>query len=143
MTAQPGGTRFLSFWDQRDLAAGPRPDPYGYGTVHDREQIDRALHDPRPYERLGYHPAIADRAGHGTHGTHVLDIAAGNGQAGGPVGIAPEADLVFVHLADRTTGGLANLGDSVRLLEAVDFISRTAGSRPCVINISAWPDLRA
>ena len=132
-----GGTRFLSFWDQRDLAAGPRPDPYGYGTVHDREQIDRALHDPRPYERLGYHPAIADRGGHGTHGTHVLDIAAGNGQAGGPAGIAPEADLIFVHLADRTTGGLANLGDSVRLLEAVDFISRTAGSQPCVINISA------
>jgi hypothetical protein len=49
----------------------------------------------------------------------------------------PEADLIFVHLADRATGGLANLGDSVRLLEAVDFISRTAGSRPCVINISA------
>jgi len=47
------------------------------------------------------------------------------------------ADLVFVHLADRNTGGLANFGDSVRLLEAVDFISRTAGSRPCVINISA------
>jgi outer membrane protein OmpA-like peptidoglycan-associated protein/subtilisin family serine protease len=132
-----GGTRFLSFWDQRDLAAGPRPDPYGYGTVHDREQIDRALHDPRPYEQLGYHPAIADRGGHGTHGTHVLDIAAGNGQAGGPAGIAPEADLIFVHLADRTTGGLANLGDSVRLLEAVDFISRMAGSQPCVINISA------
>jgi subtilisin family serine protease len=132
-----GGTRFLSFWDQRDLAAGPPPDPYGYGTVHDREQIDRALHGPRPYERLGYHPAIADRRGHGTHGTHVLDIAAGNGQAGGPAGIAPEADLIFVDLADRTTGGLANLGDSVRLLEAVDFISRTAGSQPCVINISA------
>ena len=132
-----GGTRFLSFWDQRNLAAGPCPDPFGYGTVHDREQIDDALHDPRPYEKLGYHPAIADRGGHGTHGTHVLDIAAGNGQAGGPVGIAPEADLVFVHLADRTTGGLANLGDSVRLLEAVDFISRTAGSQPCVINISA------
>jgi subtilisin family serine protease/GH25 family lysozyme M1 (1,4-beta-N-acetylmuramidase) len=132
-----GGTRFLSFWDQRDLAAGPRPDPYGYGTVHDREQIDRALRDPKPYEQLGYHPAIADRGGHGSHGTHVLDIAAGNGQAGGPAGIAPKADLIFVHLADRTTGGLANLGDSVRLLEAVDFISRTAGSQPCVINISA------
>ena len=68
---------------------------------------------------------------------HVLDIAAGNGQAGGPAGIAPDADLIFVHLADRNTGGLANFGDSVRLLEAVDFISRTAGSQPCVINISA------
>ena len=132
-----GGTRLLALWDQRDLAAGPRPEPYGYGTVHDRAHIDDALRDPRPYERLGYHPAIADRSGRGTHGTHVLDIAAGNGQAGGPAGVAPEADLVFVHLADRTTGGLANLGDSVRLLEAVHFISRTAGSAPCVINISA------
>jgi subtilisin family serine protease/outer membrane protein OmpA-like peptidoglycan-associated protein len=134
---RPGGTRFLSFWDQRDQAAGPRPDPYGYGTVHDREQIDRALQGPRPYEQLGYHPAIADRQGRGTHGLHVIDIAAGNGRAGGPVGIAPDADLLFVHLADRNTGGLANFGDSVRLLEAVDFISRAAGSRPCVINISA------
>jgi subtilisin family serine protease len=132
-----GGTRFLSFWDQRDQSPGPRPSPYGYGTVHDREEIDDALADPRPYERLGYHPAIADPAGRGAHGTHVLDIAAGNGEAGGPVGIAPGADLVFVHLADHRTGGIANFGDSVRLLEAVDFISRTAGPRPCVINISA------
>lgn len=134
---EAGGTRFLSFWDQRDLAIGPRPEPYGYGTVHDREHIDSALRDPRPYRRLGYHPAIADRAGGGAHGTHVLDIAAGNGQAGGPVGVAPEADLIFVHLADRNTGGLGSFGDSVRLLEAVDFISRTAGTQPCVINISA------
>jgi subtilisin family serine protease len=132
-----GGTRFLSFWDQRDQALGPRPDPYGYGAVHDRSEIDRALQGPRPYERLGYHPAIADRAGRGAHGTHVLDIAAGNAETGGPAGIAPEADLVFVHLADRHTGGLANFGDSVRLLEAVDFIHRTAGAQPCVINISA------
>ena len=85
----------------------------------------------------GITPRSRTGQGTGPHGTHVLDIAAGNGQAGGPAGIAPEADLIFVHLADRTTGGLANLGDSVRLLEAVDFISRTAGSQPCVINISA------
>jgi subtilisin family serine protease len=134
---RPGGTRLLSFWDQRDLALGPRPDAYGYGAIHSREEIDRALEDHRPYERLGYHPAIADPRGRGTHGTRTLDIAAGNGRAGGPVGIAPEADLIFAHLADHNTGGQANFGDSVRLLEAVDFISRTAGSQPCVINISA------
>jgi peptidoglycan hydrolase-like protein with peptidoglycan-binding domain len=134
---RPGGTRFVSFWDQRDQAAGPHPDRYGYGTVHDRDEIDRALQGPRPYELLGYHPAIADPAGLGTHGTHVLDIAAGTGRAGGPAGIAPDADLIFVHLADRNTGGLASFGDSVRLLEAVDFISGAAGSQPCVINISA------
>ena len=70
------------------------------------------------------------------HGTHVMDIAAGNGRAGGPAGVAPEADLVFVHLADSGTGGLANLGDSVRLLEAVDFVRRTAAERPWVVNVS-------
>ena len=63
-------------------------------------------------------------------------------EANGPAGIAPDADLIFVHLADRNTGGLANFGDSVRLLEAVDFISRTAGPQPCVINISAGRHLR-
>ncbi|GAA0713151.1 S8 family serine peptidase [Dactylosporangium roseum] len=130
-----GGTRFLALWDQRDRGDADGLQPYGYGTVHDRAAIDAALRDPRPYERLGYHPAIADR-GTGTHGMHVLDIAAGNGRGGGPVGIAPEADLVFVHLADRDTGGLANLGDSVRLLEAVDFVARTAGARPWVVNVS-------
>ena len=130
-----GDTRLLSLWDQRELAIGRIPEPYGYGAIHDRAEIDSALRGPRPFEQLGYHPAIADR-GRGTHGAHVLDIAAGNGCAGGPVGMAPEADLVFVHLADRDTGGRANLGDSVRLLEAVDFISRTAESQPWVINIS-------
>ncbi|MGW1726447.1 S8 family serine peptidase [Streptomyces sp. NPDC002306] len=130
-------TRFLGLWDQREQAAGSRPDPYGYGHVHSRAEIDRALRDPWPYERLGYHPAIADPSGRGSHGTRVLDIAAGNGRAGGPAGVAPDAELLFVHLADRRTGGVGNFGDSVRLLEACDWIFRTAGSHPCVINISA------
>jgi Subtilase family len=131
-----GSTRFRALWDQRGPVARRFPQPYGYGTVHDRSQINRALRTADPYATLGYHPGDADRDGSGTHGTHVMDIAAGNGLAGGPSGVAPEADLVFVHLADRGTSGLANLGDSVRILEAVDFIARTAGPRPWVINIS-------
>src|SRR4029079_5917200 len=70
------------------------------------------------------------------HGSAFMTSAAGTGRAGGPIGIAPEADLVFVHVADRGTGGLANLGDSVRILEAVDFITRIAGPRPWDINLS-------
>src|SRR5262249_11617217 len=89
-----------------------------------------------PYAALGYHPGDADRDGFGAHGTLCMDIAAGNGLAGGPSGIAPKAALAFVHLADCGTSGLANLGDSVRILEAVDFIARTAGPRPWVINMS-------
>ncbi len=131
----PGGTRLLALWDQREQHARPAPQPYGYGVVHTRAEIDRALRTDDPYTEIGYHPSIAD-GGSGTHGAHVLDIATGNGLGGGPMGIAPEADLVFVHLADRGTGGLSNLGDSLRLLEAVDFIRRVAAGRPWVVNLS-------
>lgn len=130
-----GRTRLVALWDQRGGGGTRAPRPYGYGIVHSRAEIDRALAGDDPYGMLDYHPADADR-GSGAHDTHTADIAAGNGRAGGPVGVAPEADLVFVHLADRATGGLATLGDSVRLLEAVDFIARAAGERPWVANLS-------
>jgi Subtilase family len=74
----------------------------------------------------------------GAHGTHVMDIAGGSGGRGeGMGGVAPEADLVFVHLA-RTTDvlGKGNLGDSASLLEALDFVFSVAGDRPCVVNLS-------
>src|SRR5829696_8969624 len=116
-----GSTRALALWDQS--APGPGPQPYGYGRVYTREEIDRALRHDEPYRALGYHPAKGDPTGSGAHGTHVLDIAAGNGRAeGSPAGIAPEADLLFVHLATRGTEGRANLGDSVTLLEALDWV---------------------
>ncbi|MEU7864232.1 S8 family serine peptidase [Nonomuraea sp. NPDC049141] len=125
-----GSTRILALWDQRGPASPDAPQPYGYGVLHTRRQIDDALQTMDPYDALGYRPTDAE------HGAHVMDIAAGNGQAGGPVGVAPEADLVFVHLADRGTSGLANIGDSVRILEGIDFIARTAALQPWVINIS-------
>jgi monoamine oxidase len=123
-----GTTRLSALWDQRPGRGDP-PQPYGYGTLFDAAAIDRALLEPDPYTALGYRPADAG------HGTHVMDIAAGGGRAG-PAGLAPDAQLVFVHVADRGTSGLADLGDSCRILEAVDFIHRTAGPRPWVINCS-------
>jgi subtilisin family serine protease len=131
-----GSTRLEALWDQRGPRSTGAPRPYGYGRVYGRREIDAALRTGDPYAALGYHPADADRNETGTHGCHVMDIAAGNGADGGPVGIAPEATLCFVHLADRGTGGLANLGDSARLLEACHFIAHTAGDRPWVINLS-------
>lgn len=133
-----GSTRLLALWDQSSRPTSSlNAVPYGYGAVYSREDINRALIQPHPYEALRYHPAQADPLGLGAHGTLVLDIAAGNGRiSGSPQGIAPDADLVFVHAATGVMGGLANLGDSVRILEAIDFIMRTANSRPCVINIS-------
>ncbi|MEM7292037.1 MAG: S8 family serine peptidase [Pseudomonadota bacterium] len=129
-----GRTRLLSLWDQRDsISADNR---YGYGTVHDRSEIDAALRTSDPYGVLGYNPADADPRSNGAHGTHVLDIAAGNGRGESPVGVAPRADLVFVHLSTKGMKPEANLGDSVRLLEAIDHVRRVAGTRPYVINMS-------
>lgn len=130
-----GSTRLLALWDQSQPRYGASH-VYGYGTIYTEDAINRALLSDDPYVTLGYHPANGDPDNMGAHGTHVAGIAAGNGRAGGPVGIAPEADLVFVHLSTRGTDELANLGDSVTLLEAIDFISKVAGKRPCVINCS-------
>ncbi|HET8645198.1 MAG TPA: S8 family serine peptidase, partial [Vicinamibacteria bacterium] len=129
-----GRTRLLALWDQGGVGApGNR---YGYGRIHDRAAIDRALTRPDPYAALGYHPCHSDPLGRGAHGTHVMDIAAGNGRlAGSAPGLAPEAELVFVQLAARTPAR-CDLGDSMRLLEAVDFVCGTAGARPWVANLS-------
>ncbi|MEN2786470.1 S8 family serine peptidase [Sphingomonas qilianensis] len=118
-----GRTRLLALWDQR---IGRAENRYGYGRMHDRAAIDRALLQQDPFVALGY--PCTDRA----HGTHVMGIAAGNGRAGGPAGVAPEADLIFVHLGN----GGEDLGSSIELLEAVDFAVRMAGDRPLAINFS-------
>jgi hypothetical protein len=131
-----GRTRLLALWDQR-RPADSDANRYGYGTIHTRADIDRALAAPDPYAALGYHPADADPGGRGTHACHVLDIAAGNGRLpGSAVGMASETDLLFVHLAARDTPMLGDLGDSARVLHAVDFVRACAGAKPWVINMS-------
>lgn len=130
-----GKTRFLAIWDQNQPPSGGSGNP-AYGRLYRPAQIDAALKTAAPYTSLGY--VIDDEA----HGTHVLDIAAGNGRGTGVPGMAPQADLVFVELAasdipwsgSGTVG--ANFGDSVQLLEALQFIFAQAGAKPCVINMS-------
>src|SRR6266496_2069806 len=89
-----GSTRILALWDQRGRPRPEAPQPYGYGLVHTREEINRALAASDPYAVLGYHPADADM-GRGSHGTLVASIAAGNGGSGSPVGVAAEAKMVL------------------------------------------------
>lgn len=131
-----GRTRVAALWDQRSHPARPQSNVYGYGIIHARQAIDASLRSRDPYAELGYHPADADPQRSGAHGTAVMDLAAGNGQSGGPSGVAPDAELVFVHLSGRGTGGVANLGDSIGILEGLDFIRRVAAGRPTAVSMS-------
>lgn len=138
-----GSTRLVAIWDQRGRDGSGPGNRWGYGRILTAVDIDHALAERRPYEALDYDPADSDPPeagnsdGAGSHGTHVLDIAAGNGRGGGEAGVAPEADLLFCHLAGTADVlGRSNLGDSVNVLEALDWVFQTAGERPCVVNMS-------
>ncbi len=129
-----GTTRLLSLWDQSATYDPAYPNPYGYGRVYSREAVNAALLAPDPYQALHYHPAISD-TGKGSHGTHTMDIAAGNGRVGVPGG-GYNAHLMFVHLSTPRLGVVGDLGDSVRLLEGLDYVEKTAAGRPWVVNLS-------
>lgn len=133
-----GGSRFEAVWIQ-EACEGNGADPYGYGRILSRAEIDRALESLNPYAALAYAPWEWDAKGEGTHGTHVAGICGGSGLAlGSEPGIAPGSDMIFVHLATtvRPSGPGESLGDSVRVLEGLDFIRRTARDRPWVANLS-------
>lgn len=135
-----GRTRLLSIWHQGGQSAPQSA--LGYGREYSAAEIDAALTQPDPYSALGYGPERDTPASRGTHGTHVMDICAGNGAGSGVAGFAPNADLVFVDVshADIPFSGPdvvgSSFGDSTRLLEAFHYIFGKAGTRPCVINVS-------
>lgn len=133
-----GSTRLLSLWNQH--AQNGDTAPFGYGRIFTKEEINQAIQDPDPYGALMVpEDLLQDQP---WHGTHVMDIAAGNGEGTGTPGIAPKADIVFVELAasdipwrgPRAVG--VTFGDSAQVLEAVRYVFDTAGDRPCVVNLS-------
>jgi len=128
-----GSTRIKAIWDQRGGSHPQSPQPFNYGRLITEVEINQSLSEANPYRALNYDPAKIDPSQQGTHGTHVASIAAGSGQF---PGVAPKADIVFVHLKSADTRPEDTLGDSVRLLEAVDFIFKYAGDKPAVVNLS-------
>jgi subtilisin family serine protease len=132
-----GTTRIEALWDQSGTLEAQST--VQYGRVYSKAAIDAALRSADPYGALGYHP---DPKQQGMHGTHVMDIAAGGGRGSGVPGVAPKATVIFVHLStdDIPWTGEASLttklGDSVHLVEALNWIFHTAGNRPCVVNVS-------
>jgi len=135
-----GTTRIRQIWDQTGSAT---PDsPFGYGRVHSRSEINAALRATDPYLELGYGPRPDSAAQKGTHGTHVMDIAVGNGLGSATAGVAPAAEIIFVEpattdIAWQGPGVVgSDFGDSVQLLEAVRYIFEQAGDTPAVVNLS-------
>lgn len=135
-------TRLLFLWDQNGkIGAGKnRPNKYTYGVEYSRDDINNALKKNNPYESLDYKPEI------GAHGTYVMDIAAGDSKDPQLKGIAPGADLIFVHIgtpgSDTLDQELGTLGSSNCLCDAVKYIFEKADvadndkKMPVVINIS-------
>ncbi len=130
-------SRLLYLWDQTG-SGNPPPAPFNYGAEYDRARINQALQAENPYAALGYTPEKK------AHGTHVMGIAAGSSDTF--AGVAPEADLIFVHLGKAANPSGANLapaeeelksfGSSWNLFTAVLYILEKAGDKPVVINIS-------
>lgn len=135
-----GTSRALLIWDQTG-PSGPES-PFGFGKAHKKSDIDAALKKSDPYSALGYGPPPDNAFQRGTHGTHVADIAAGNGRGSSVPGVAPKADIIFVEVSasDIPFSGVGavgkSFGDSVQLLEALRFVFDQAGTRPCSINVS-------
>jgi hypothetical protein len=128
-----GSSRFIAIWDQGADYDGINP--YGFGAIHFRDSINLALNSELPFRTLNYHPGKQDVFHAGMHGTHVMDIAAGNGTVGAS-GMAPEAQLLAVHLATDNFKDLMGLGSSVRVFEAIHFLDTMAGVQPLAINLS-------
>jgi len=141
-------SRILSIWDQNS-SSGAKPTGFNYGTEYLRERdIEPALtldvNNPGsatfPHTDGEFEGNV--RLETGGHGTHVLSIAAGDGSpvdtcdfAFTYIGVAPDAELIFVSHAGRGT----------YVLEALDYIFRVAAAkdRPVVVNISLGWNLGA
>jgi Subtilase family len=140
-----GNSRIAAIWDQSAPANPRSPQPFGYGKLYLKEDIDAAIQQKEkdPYEALGYAPPPESLFVTGAHGTYVADIAAGNGEGSGCLGVAPGADIVFVEFSTKCLPVEKNVvgntfGDTRQLIDAVQFILDFAAKRnqPCVINLS-------
>ena len=119
-----GAFRIKRVWEQgTNPATAPipglhSPEPFGYGSEFDTpELIEQAGGDSDA----------------GSHGTHVMGIAAGSDpwMEGKYHGIAPDAELVMVAITDTDD-------DNVHVSDAIKYIFDYADSvqKPCVINLS-------
>lgn len=129
---EDGSTRILSLWDQT-VSAGAPPAGFRQGTEFSREEIDRALDTGSRAAGYEIVPST-DRSG---HGTQVLGILAGNGNASGGrfAGGAPQSDILVVKMG---TPGELDFPSTTQLMQAVEYVVRKAREyqKPVAINLS-------
>ncbi len=143
-----GQTRIIKLWNQAGSSDGNQTAPsyVKYGVEYDEAAINEALkgddltdlYSELPYQKLGYAPTPDTASQIGAHGTYVADVAAGNGWGSQAPGLAPEAGIIFVDVSSMPGGQHQGdaFGDCAQMIEAVDYIFKAAGDRPCVVNIS-------
>ena len=133
-----GSTRILGLWDQtaQPRTAGEQP-PKGYriGVEYSMAQINEAL--AAQTEEARY--AVVPSRDLGGHGTGVLGIAAGNGNASGGRyrGVASESDILVVKLGNPRQGA-EDFPRTTELMQGVDYVIRKALElgKPVAVNLS-------
>ncbi len=113
-------SRVLWIWDQ--TTTGGSPSPFTYGTGYTQAQINAELGITPPN--------IVKEVDDDGHGTHVAGIAAGNGSSSisAYIGVAPQADIVFVKTTFFDTD----------IIDGITYIVKKAAAagEPFVINLS-------
>lgn len=95
--------------------------------------VGQVIDEEAVYAQVGYRPHHP-----GSHGTHVMDVAAGRGQAlFGAEGVAPKADIIFVQLP-RDAVALGGTALSQCLADGAEYIFDRAArlGRRAVVNVS-------
>lgn len=138
-----GTTRIVALWDQ--TVPGNPPEGFANGSLYTPEDINEALLEEAIGKNVGMAGGIQliqgsdivpefDSTG---HGTAVLGILAGNGNASGGeiAGMAPEAEIIAVKLGNADGRGFPR---TTQLMRAIDFAVRYAmgTGKPLSINIS-------
>lgn len=134
---QDGTTRILALWDQSisggEKSFGRIPEGFAQGIEYTKAEIDAALAAGSRQAGLMLVPE-EDLSG---HGTEVLGIAAGNGQASGRKyrGVAPQAELIVVKLGTPEADGFPRTAE---VMQAVEYVVRKAEElrRPVAVNLS-------
>lgn len=108
--------RVIAAWDQNKLS-GPPPPNFDFGTAYETKD-DLLLAGSDTLYLFG--PI--------SHGTHVAGIAGGGGAGTKNIGVAPEAELIFISLRR----------DAASLMDAYLYIQQVAKkhNKPFVVNMS-------